>query len=168
MWSVCDSFFTFVTVFHYVFVCLQAKCGKQHANGCIELLRWSGAFTHIDQWVLVLVGLSMIRDCDSRDVWESSFIAVNMHPHHRVNLEDWLEKIAPDVRAAAKFEKEHVDYNSLLPRVWKEQSEVKRQTWMKMIEDRDGCFDIDLISSLRDAGASLGVLSVMYKVYKLK
>lgn len=72
----------------------------------------------IDRWTLVLVGLSMLRDCSASNVWETSFIAVNLHPNHHISFDDWLEKIDPFVTAAEKYEDEVVDLSELLPKSW--------------------------------------------------
>ena len=55
-----------------------ALAGKKRARNAIDLLRRSNISPIIDQWDLVNVGLAMFRDCDNSNVWEASFIAVNM------------------------------------------------------------------------------------------
>ena len=65
-----------------------ARAGKRRASIALDQLRRSHVTPIISQWDLVLVGLSMLRDCEQSKVWENSFLAVNMHPHHRISLED--------------------------------------------------------------------------------
>ena len=69
----------------------------------------------------------MLRDCVSNDVWQNSFIAVNMHPDYRIGFDEWIKKISPAVTSADKFEEEgDVDLASLLPRAWIETDEQKK------------------------------------------
>ena len=123
----------------------------------------------IDQYFLVLVGLSMLRDCSSRPLWESSFIAVNMHPEHRMDIEDWLDKIRVAVVAADKFEREDLDdLESLLPPIWTKQPLAKRDQWKKIIKDGSESWDVDMIMALRQAGMTLALLKFAYRVYSLE
>ena len=57
-----------------------AKAGKRRATLTLDTIRRSHITPVIDSWMLVLVGLQILRDCNSSDVWENSFLAVNMHP----------------------------------------------------------------------------------------
>lgn len=88
----------------------MAKSGKKRAYKCLDQLRRSHIGAVIDQWQLVHVSLAMLRDCDRSNVWENSFIAVNMHPVHRVGIEDWLAKINDAVEASSKFEEESFSF----------------------------------------------------------
>ena len=56
-----------------------------------------------------------------------------MHPHHRLTLKDWLDKIHTDVVAAQKFEKEDLeaDLESMLPNKWTAQSMDSQWTSVK-------------------------------------
>ena len=96
----------------------MAKAGKKRAALAIDTLRRSHITPIIDQWMLVVVGLAMLRDCNTSNVWESSFISVNMHPLHRISFDDWLCKINNFVQAADKYEQEVVDVTELLPKCW--------------------------------------------------
>ena len=120
----------------------------------------------IDKWTLCLVALSMLRDCDASNVWETSFIAVNFHPHHRISFEDWLEKIDPFVKAADKFEAEVINLSELLPKSWLKVPYNKRQEWMKVIKDDGESWDVDLLMKLRDADMTLSHLKHIFKFYK--
>ena len=148
---------------------MQARSGKAQANKCLNMLRGSHITPIIDQYYLVLVGLSMLRDCSSRPLWESSFIAVNMHPEHRMGIEDWLDKIQADVVAADKFEREDLeDLESLLPPTWTKQSLAKRDQWKKIIKDGSESWDVDMIMNLRQADMTLSLLNLIYRVYSLE
>lgn len=142
-----------------------AKAGKKRARNAIDMLRRSNIQPVIDQWTLVNVGLAMLRDCDQSNVWESSFIAVNMHPHHRISLEDWLDKIAGFTRASEKFDDEVIDLSVMLPKVWLQTPLLKRQTWLKAVKDNNEIFDVELIGNLRKQGMTLQLVSNLFRIY---
>ena len=60
----------------------------------------------------------MFRDYDASRVWETSFIAVNLHPNHRLSWSDYKDKIQGFIVAAEKFETEVIDLTTLLPQSW--------------------------------------------------
>ena len=120
--------------------------------------------------MLVLVGLQMLRDCSESRVWENSFVAVNLHPHHRISLEDWLQKIGHFVEAADKFEEEVIDEQQLLPTEWKNTPLSVRQSWLKIIDDESPVpsWDVDLLGRLRDANMPLSIAAHIFKIYKVE
>ena len=144
---------------------LVARAGKRRASICLDQIRRSHVTPVIDCWTLILVGLNMLKDCAASRVWENSFVAVNMHPHHRISCEEWLEKIGSFVQAANKFEPEVIDHFDLLPSAWREQPFEKRQEWLAIIDDDGPTWDIDLIAKLRKAGMTLSLVSKMFKIY---
>ena len=107
----------------------------------------------------------MLRDCDSSNVWEISFIAVNMHPLHRIPFNDWLDKISSFVNAAAKYGDEVINLSELLPKTWLEVPLAKRQGWIKLIKSHKESWDVDLLMALRKDGMGLMHLSQIYKLY---
>lgn len=145
-----------------------AKAGKKRGREAIDLLRRSNINPIVDQWALVIVGLAMLRDCDQSNVWECSFIAVNMHPLYRISLEDWLDKIRGFTRAAEKFDDEVIDLSSMLPKAWLQTPLSKRQGWLKTIKDHDEEYDVDLIGQLRKEGMSLALVSNIFRIYEVE
>ena len=142
-----------------------AKAGKKKARDMIDMLRRSNISPIIDQWTLVNVGLSMLRDCDSSNVWEASFIAVNMHPHHRISFDDWMDKIDNFTRAGEKFDDEVIDLSSMLPKIWLQTPLPKRQEWLATIKEHNANFDVTLIAKLRTQHMPLQLASQMFKIY---
>ena len=145
-----------------------AKAGKKRARNAIDMLRRANIDPMIDQWTLVMVGLAMLRDCDQSNVWECSFIAVNMHPLHRIPLEDWLDKIRGFTRAAEKFEDEVINLSDMLPKVWLETLLNTRQTWLKTIKDHNEDYDVELLGNLRQQGMPLQILANIFKIYEVE
>ena len=143
-----------------------ARAGKRSASITLDQIRRSHINPVIDQWMLVLVVLAMLRDCRDSNVWENSFVAVNMHPDHRVSFDDWVQKIAPFVKAADKFEAEVVDEFAMLPAEWRKKPLTVRKRWIKIIDDDGASWDVDLIQKLRDADMTLSLVSQMYKIYQ--
>ena len=133
------------------------KAGKKRGRDAIDMLCRANTDPIIDQWTLVMVGLAMLRDCDQSNVWECSFIAVNMHPLHRIPLEDWLDKIRGFTRAAEKFEDEVINLSELLPKVWLETPLSTRQTWLQTVKDHDENYDVELLGNLRQQGMPLQI-----------
>ena len=143
-----------------------ARAGKKRAATCLDELRRSHIAPVIDKWALVLVGLSMLRDCDSSNVWEASFVAVNMHPLCRISFEDWIQKIQGFVDAADKFEDEEIDVREMFPKCWLQVPLQQRQRWMKLIQDSKESWDVELISGLRTMGMNFQILQHIYKIYQ--
>ena len=143
-----------------------ARAGKRRAALTLDLMRRAHFAAVIDQWMLVLVALEMLRDCKKSRVWENSFVAVNMHPDYRVGFKDWLQKIAPFVQAASKFEKEVVEEHALLPAEWKKHTLEQRQKWIKIIDDDGASWDVDMIVKLRAANMNLQLVANIYKIYQ--
>ena len=144
---------------------LVARAGKKRAAAVISMMTRSHVVPIIDQWYLVLVVLAMLRDCAASNVWQNSFIAVNMHPNYRLDLQSWLKKIHPAVLSADKFEQEHIDLAEMLPKAWKETSVKKKDSWMSIIADGKESWDVDMIQELRKEGMSLSLLQHAYKLY---
>lgn len=144
-----------------------ARAGKRRAAICLQQIRRAHITPIIDQWMLVLVGLAVLRDCAQSEVWRNSFIAVNMHPVHRLSLKDWLQKIGHQLVAADKFEKETIDLHALLPKSWKNCELSKRQKWLKICDEDGPSWDVDLIAKLRSEGMSLSLVTNMFKIYNL-
>ena len=142
-----------------------ALAGKKRARNVIDLLRRSNISPIIDQWALVNVGLAMLRDCDSSNVWEASFIAVNMHPHHRVSFDDWMDRIRGFTRAAEKFDEEVIDLSAMLPKLWLHTPLRKRQQWLATVKDHNANFDVELIGKLRNQDMTLQLVAQMFKIY---
>ena len=142
-----------------------ARAGKKRAARVIAMMARSHVVPIIDQWHLVLVGLAMLRDCSNSNVWQNSFIAVNMHPEYRLDLDDWLKKIAPAVNASDKFEKENVNLSDMLPKQWKETDETTKVKWLELIEEHNESWDVELIQELRAAGMNLQLLKNVFKLY---
>ena len=144
---------------------LVAKAGKKRAAEALDDLLRSHIMPVIDKWSLILVGLSMLRDCDSSNVWEASFLAVNMHPLHRISFEDWMDKIQGHVVSAAKFEDEVINMSELLPNTWLKLPLQLRQKWLKTIKDDGESWDVNLLGKLRKQGMPLQHLANIFKVY---
>ena len=143
-----------------------ARAGKKLAAQCLDQIRRAHITPIIDQWMLVLVGLAVLRNCAKSRVWENSFVAVNMHPHHRVSFAEWVPKIAPFIGAAEKFEQEVIDDAALLPAEWTSHKLSSRQQWIKIIDDDKASWDVNLMAKLRGAGMSLKLLANMFRTYQ--
>ena len=172
-----DKFVISLTMMYYNILCthytitlhyMQARGGKETTSKTLELLRGSHVTPIIDQYDLVLVGLTMLHNCSVNPLWESSFVAVNMHPKHRMGIEDWLVKIKADVKAADRFEIEHADnVGGVLPPLWLKTPENLRSQWIKIIDDSEIKWGVDMIMKLRANKMPVAIVNIIYKVYML-
>ena len=57
----------------------------------------------------------------SAKVCTDSFVAVNLHPHHRMTFPDWIKEISPAVktRKTAYFHNHEGSYYDDMPSIWK-------------------------------------------------
>ena len=145
-----------------------ARAGKKRAARTLDQLRRSHVTPVIDQWFLVLVVLQMLRDAAASNVWENSFIACNLHPHYRVDVEEWLQRIQPFVLAADKFEDEEINLQELLPAEWRRKPLATRQKWIKVIDESGPAptWDVDMLAKLREEKMSLSLVAQIFKIYK--
>ena len=69
-------------------------------------------------------------------VWTDSFVAVNLHPHHRLYFSDWIKKIAPSVRMVetSYFWNHGGYYYDAMPSVWKNTTVTKIREVMYVID----------------------------------
>ena len=60
----------------------------------------------------------------SAKVWTDSFVAVNLHPHHRMTFHDWIKNISPDVKTGdtEHFRNHEGSYYDAMSSVWKNMS----------------------------------------------
>ena len=56
--------------------------------------------------------------------WTDYFVAVNLHPHHRMNFTDWIKNISPAIKTVetAHFKKIEGSYYDAMPYIWKQLS----------------------------------------------
>ena len=69
-------------------------------------------------------------------VWTDSFVAVNIHPYHRLYFSEWIKKIAPDDNTlkTAYFRNHTGYYYYSMPFVWKNTTLIKRREIMYVID----------------------------------
>ncbi len=73
----------------------------------------------MSQWDLLSIAMHCVREVQKKEnVWCDSFKAVNMHPHHTLQLKGWLQKIEKVLIKGEQYSVEgHITPISLLP-VW--------------------------------------------------
>ena len=74
---------------------------------------------NMSQWDLLSIATHCVREVQKKgNVWCDSFKAVNMHPHHTLQLKGWLQKIEKVLIKGEQYSDEgHITPISLLP-VW--------------------------------------------------
>ena len=74
----------------------QARQYKYQTRQLLELARRK-VRGRINKWQLVVIISTAIQNIPDK-VWIDSFVAVNLHPHHRMTFHDWINNISPDVK----------------------------------------------------------------------
>ena len=74
----------------------QAKQEKAETRQPLELERRK-VHGRINQWHIIMVIYTSIQNIPAK-VWTYSFVAVNLHPHHRMMFHDWIKNISPAVK----------------------------------------------------------------------
>ena len=118
-----------------------AKCGKASMREVLDLVMRHRVFgTHMDQWDLLLVALHCSKVLAKRkDVWRDSFKAVNMHPDHRVGVEEWLIKIADFIAAGSAFVDEgKITVMDVLPKWCRNWSRTKQAAAKAIVDAGSG------------------------------
>ena len=69
-------------------------------------------------------------------VWTDSFVAINLHPHHRMTFPDWIKKISPAVKTGetAYFRNHEGSYYDVMPSLWKNMYVTVRREVMCIID----------------------------------
>ena len=144
-----------------------ARDGKRVSALTLDQVRRSHITPVVDQWMLVLVGLGMLRDCAQSRAWENSFISTNLHPTYRLPFEEWIQKdrVSHFVVAADKFEKEQIDEWELLPVEWKRTPKPLRDTWIGIIDEDGASWGVNLLTKLRAADMPLSTWKNIFRIY---
>ena len=97
----------------------QEKQNKLQTRQLLELAR-RNVHGWINQWQLIMFISTAIQNIPAK-VWTDSFVAVNLHPHHRMTFHDWIRKISPAVKngETAYFLKHKGSYYDAMSSVWK-------------------------------------------------
>ena len=74
----------------------QVKQDKAQTIQLLDLVRRK-VHGRINPWQLIMVISTAIQK-NSAKVWTDYFVAVNLHPHHRMTFPDWIKKISPAVK----------------------------------------------------------------------
>ena len=112
----------------------QAKQDKSATRQLLDMAR-SAIEGRMDQWQLVGVIATAIKNLPE-DIWEKSFISVNLHPHHRVPFEDWIEKISNVVTTGEKnyMRTNEASYFDAMPALWKKMTVETRRRVVDMVD----------------------------------
>ena len=69
-------------------------------------------------------------------VWTDYFVAVNLHPHHRLYFSDWIKKFDPHVKTVVTeyFQIHEGSYYDAMPSVCKKRTVIKQRKLMYIID----------------------------------
>ena len=74
------------SAFNQAYDKFEAEQGKAQTRQFLELERRK-CFDRIKQWQLITIISKYIQNIPAK-VWTDSFVAVNLHSHHRINFPD--------------------------------------------------------------------------------
>ena len=84
----------------------------------------------INQWKLVCCGLAAVHHTGAHpEIWEGSFIVVNLHPLHMISFKDWCKKLETFMKASNSFDlitqsDNNFDVYTILPPLWQAMSPI--------------------------------------------
>ena len=87
-----------------------------------QIIDWARGKVHgnISQWYFIgilCVGIKYYKV----EMWASSFKTINIHTHHRVSFEEWVERIGAHLKTGENnYYRTHADsYHDACPSFWK-------------------------------------------------
>ena len=86
---------TGTSTFNKAYDKLQAKQEEAQTRQLVELSQWK-VHGQINWWHIIMTIYTAIQTIPAK-VWTNYFVAVNIHPHHRMMFHDWIKNISPDV-----------------------------------------------------------------------
>ena len=111
---------------------LKAKEDKQACRDLLDMKQASSK-QQLDQWDLITIcAIAVSRS--KADAWISSFKRVNLHPDHRLDFEQWLDRIGSKIVAGEKFFKRRHTLHDMLPQFWKQMSVEDRRLAVEQID----------------------------------
>lgn len=109
-------------------------------RSCLDYLRQSEKLQKnvIDGWDLIHVGLAAVRELDPKS-WITSFTRVNLHPRHRVEFPQWIERIEQFLQGGLSFKQEEMDVDpyALLPSFWHGMSTVEKKQALTILQSHE-------------------------------
>ena len=131
-----------------------AKSDKSSMRRALTLLRSSAAravlMGVVDQFKLVHVGLAAVRQL-TRESWVASFVACNLHPHHRKPFAEWLKSIEHFLEGGKTFKcEEPIDLYRLLPAFWHGTSPAEKRAVVAVVDRFEIAWSVDCLVALRD------------------
>ena len=114
------------STFNQAYDKLQANQDKDKTKQLLELARQK-VHGRINQWQIILIISIAIQNIPAK-VWTDYFVAVNLHPHHRLYFSDCIKNIEPAVKTGetAYFRNHEGSYYDAMPFFWKKMTVIKR------------------------------------------
>ena len=90
---------------------------KYQTRQILELARRK-VYGCINQWQIIMIISTDIPNIAAK-FWTDSFVAVNLHPHHRMTFPGWIKKISPAVKTGETtyFQNHEGSYYDAMPSV---------------------------------------------------
>ena len=83
-------------------------------------LAWRKIHGQINQWQLIMIISTATQNIPAK-LWTDYFVAVNLHPNHRMNFTEWIKNISPFFKTGktAYFRNHEGSYYEIMSSVWK-------------------------------------------------
>ena len=113
-----------------------------------------GTVNIIDQWGLIHCGMAAVcHTARHPEIWEKSFIAVNLHPKHMLPFKDWCKKIEPFMQASDSFDlvtqEQEIDEYTLLPSYWHAMTPAEKRVAVSVVRRlADNAWSVECIQTL--------------------
>ena len=128
-----------------------AKSDKRSMRDALGFLRSSNKLSKstIDGWQLIHVGLACCREL-LPEVWVYSFKKVNLHPHHRVNFDEWCKRISHFLQGGEGSFKPEVarDEYALLPAFWHGMEPAEKKLAASILKSHANSFTMECLREL--------------------
>ena len=130
-----------------------ARSDKNVQRDALSVIRkWTNL---LNQWDLVVCGCAAVRHTANHpEIWEGSFVAVNLHPLKQIPFPEWCKKIEPFMQASDGYDlftrdDGNIDLYKLLPILWQTMSTEQKTNAVSTVQKYDGAaWGIDCIREL--------------------
>ena len=93
------------------------------------------AQARINQWQPNMIITTDIQNISGK-VWTDSFVAVNLHPHHCLSFDDWVENISSSLKTGETdyFWNNKWSYYDAMSSVWKKMTVTNEKEVISVID----------------------------------
>jgi hypothetical protein len=110
-----------------------AKEDKRLTNEALDMCRGTRSHQVLNRETIVAACIHALSKVKA-ETWRSSFIKVNLHPHHRVEFAEWCKRNEQKLAAGDRFFKNRVGLFDAMPAFWKNMPGEHRHAVVALID----------------------------------